>query len=250
MRPSANVFLLTHKCGNNYIEAVFDRDPTFCQYLSDDLRREMPGPYVGDMHHLNGEFINIRCRNFDPISLARLLSYIDVDSSKFFLFTRHPASLFRSAAMYHLRGGEEWSKTNKYSYLQGLSLHDALNLSGDMTKRLHVAMMHFGLAWGLPDRWIKNLKLLQLVSSKVYIVKTEELFSSIDHDYYIKLAQLMSSPFYVMHPNRLMGASPAFMGKLPAHATGQYMSDCFDGYSTDMLHFYYEHFSDVQHTFY
>lgn len=101
MLPAANVFLLTHKCGNSYVNSVFKGDITFKQCQSDDMRGEMPGPFVGDLARLEGDFLNIRCRNFDPVSISRLLRRVDIRSLSFYLFTRHPASFFRSAAAYH-----------------------------------------------------------------------------------------------------------------------------------------------------
>jgi len=137
MLPSRKVFLLTHKCGNNYIEAIFRGDCTFRQYQQDDIRGEMPGPFVGDILDLQGDFLNIRCRNFNPMSVSRLLRHIDYRSSNFYLFTRHPASLFRSAASNHLRvRGEEWARTNRYAYLQGMSVHEALTWA---ERILHIA---------------------------------------------------------------------------------------------------------------
>ncbi len=113
MLPSANVFLLTHKCGNNYIGSVFENDDTVVKYQADDMRGWMPGPYISsisDSLNADKRFLNLRCRNFNPKSIEKLLQHIDIASSRFYIFTRHPASFFRSAASYHLRGVERWSK--------------------------------------------------------------------------------------------------------------------------------------------
>jgi hypothetical protein len=75
----------------------------------------MPGPFIGENANVGGEFENIRCRNFTSLSIEKLLRYIDLEKTQFFLFVRHPASLFRSAVSYHMRGNEQWARKNNYS---------------------------------------------------------------------------------------------------------------------------------------
>lgn len=250
MRPRANVFLLTHKCGNNYVESVFAGDSTFLQFQSDDIRGEMPGPFIGMAPLMQGDFVNIRCRNFDPISIARLLHRIDAKKSRFFLFTRHPGSFFRSAAAYHLRGGEEWARTNRYSYLNNCTLHDALVSAAHNDERLIICMKHFGLTWRLLDRWIQNYRFLLSIDAELFVVKTEEVFFDASREYFDDLASRLTHGSYAISPERLMSCSPVFMEHLPSHSTGEFRKSFFDGYGKRSIRFYNENFLGVQNYFY
>lgn len=249
-KPSANIFLLTHKCGNNYIESCFRRDSTFSKFQSDDIKGEMPGPYIGESPIPDRDFLNIRCRNFDPISISRLLKGVDVKTSRFFLFTRHPGSFFKSAAAYHLRGGEEWACTNRYPYLNGRTLHDSLRLAAHPDQKLLICMKHFGLSWRLLDRWVQNHKFLLSLGAEFYVIKTEDLFASTSRDYYRELAEKMSHNSYSVDPDVLMSSSPAFMKELPGHSTGEFKRSYFDGYGECAKRFYCDNFTNVEEYFY
>ena len=113
---AANIFLLTHKCGNGYINNVFRRSGIkLTHFQSDELRGQMPGPYIGDVKEIRGKFANVRCRNFSAVSIEKLLKLVDIETARFFLFVRHPASLFRSAVTYHMRDNELWAREERYS---------------------------------------------------------------------------------------------------------------------------------------
>ena len=210
----------------------------------------MPGPYIGEAPALEEGFLNIRCRNFDPISISRLLHLIDFGKSRFFLFTRHPGSFFRSASAYHLRGGEEWARTNCYPYLDYRTLHDALSMASHSDERLIITMKHFGLAWRLLDRWAQNHRFLLSINAELTVVKTEEIFSSVSQEYFEELAALLTHQSYSISPQRLMLASPAFMNELPSHSTGEFKKPNFHGYGERAIRFYRANFCAIQEYFY
>jgi len=249
MKPPANIFLLTHKCGNHYFQRYFG-DKSLPHFQSDDIKGEMPGPYIGESIIPDREFLNIRCRNFDSISISRLLKSIDLEKSRFFLMTRHPNSFFRSATSYHLRGGEKWARTNRYSYLKNKTLHEALCTTEDPDQRLLISMKHFGLAWRLLDRWIQNHRFLSSLGAKLFIIKTEDLFSTTSRDYFYMLSEKMSHNSYSANPERLMSCSPAFMEKLPKHSTGEFKKSHFSGYGDKAREFYNDNFLNIQQYFY
>jgi len=161
-----------------------------------------------------------------------------------------PHLFFKSSAAYHLRGGEEWARTNRYSYLDGETLHDSLRMATHPDQRLLICMKHFGLAWSLLDRWVQNHKFLLSLSVEFYIVRTEELFTSVCRDYFTELAKKMSHDSYSVDPERLMSSSPAFMKDLPQHSTGEFRKSYYDGYGECSQRLYADNFMRVQEYFY
>jgi hypothetical protein len=248
--PPANLFLLTHKCGNNYVRSVFASEPTFIQYQTDELRGQMPGPYIGDAEVPPMEFANIRCRNFSPLSLEKSLRLIDLHRSRFFLFVRHPASFFRSAASYHLRGSEKWAMESLYNNLGNKTLTQALQEAPDLETRLTIAMRHFGLLWSLPSQWVAAYQFLKSIGADVTVVKTEELFDRRDEPYFETLADKLSHDGFSISADELMAASPRFMKELPAHSTGEFKRPLFDGYTGRALEMYNDVFLSQQEFFY
>jgi len=250
IRPAANLFLLAHKCGNNYVTSVFRGDRTFVQYQTDDMRGEMPGPYISEDAALPTSFANVRCRNFTPISVERALRLADPEQTRVFLFVRHPASFFRSAVSYHLRGNEQWAVTNRYGHLEDKTLHRALTEANTLETRLIIAMKHFGLAWGLPDRWVQCYGYLVERGIQIDVVKTEELFSQSETSYFDDLAARLSHSGYEVSADQLMAASPGFMKELPAHATGEFLKEPLDGYSGAAREMYDRWFLPTEEFFY
>lgn len=248
--PPANLFLLTHKCGNNYVESVFQDVQTLIQYQTDELRGQMPGPYIGDAHSPPMQFANIRCRNFSPLSLEKSLRLVDLQRSRFFLFVRHPASFFRSAANYHLRGSEEWATKTCYGYLGNKTLTQALQDAPDLENRLIIAMQHFGLLWPFPSQWVAVHQFLTNISADVTVVKTEELFNDGDEAYFDTLAGKLSHDGFAISGHALMAASPRFMKDLPEHSTGEFRRPPLDGYTGKAFRMYNELFLPQQEFFY
>jgi hypothetical protein len=248
---AANMFLLTHKCGNNYVGSVFKGlNEKLIKYQTDELRGQMPGPYIADLKSINSGFANIRCRNFTPLSIEKSLRHISLSKSHFFLFIRHPASMFRSAAAYHMRGEERWARKSKYGYLGGKSLSEALNQAPDLESRLIISMTHFGNVWQLIDNWIKCYRYLKQIDASLTVVKTETLFSDGDDNYFDFLAEKMSHHGFQMTSEQLKGSSPIFLEKLPSHSTGEFKRDPLEGYTGRALEMYNEYFLDCQNLFY
>lgn len=252
MLPSANVFLLTHKCGNTYYQSLFKNDDTHLICGCDDFQGEFPGPYVGRFSSsgIDKSFVNIRCRNFSTASTEKLLRHINVSTSRFFIFVRHPASFFRSAASYHLRGKEKWTHKSKYSCLGGKTLNEAIVAAENEEERLIVCMKLFGITWNLLDRWRQNYRLLVSMGANFRVIKTEDLFQDGTESFFSSLAEFMSHGGYRMTENRLKKSSPLYMEKLPSHSTGEFRKDPFTGFSQNALAMYYNNFYSLQNFFY
>jgi hypothetical protein len=247
----ANVFLLTHKCGNNYVASVFRQsNRKLTQLQTDELKGQMPGPYIGENKSIGDEFANIRCRNFTPLSIEKLLRSVDLQKTQFFLFVRHPASLFRSAVSYHMRGNEIWARTSKYSYLNYRTLSQALNEAEGLETRLIISMTHFGNLWRLTDNWLNCYQYLTNLGANLTVVKTEELFVDGDEDYFESLAEKMTHNGFAMSSEQLKVASPKYMENLPSHSTGEFKKDPLYGYTGKALEMYNRNFLECQKFFY
>jgi len=247
----SNIFLLTHKCGNNYVQNVFRlSENKLIQFQTDEMRGQMPGPYIGDGINLLGGFENIRCRNFTSLSIEKLLRSIDLRETRFFLFVRHPASLFRSAVSYHIRGGEKWATKNRYSYLNNRTLTQALNEAKDLEARLIITMTHFGILWRLTDNWLNCYHYLTLLGANLTLIKTEDVFSDGDDYYFQSLSEKMSHDGFSISSDHLKAASPKYMDKLPPHSTGEFKKDPLDGYTGKSLEMYNQYFLQCEQFFY
>lgn len=251
MKPAANLILLTHKCGNHFFKSVFKKEATFVNYQSSDIKgTEMPGPDIKTIQDQNQPFLNIRCRNFDPISIKKISNFIDSSKTHYFQCVRHPASFFRSASEYHLTTPEAWSKNTSQHHLDGLTLHEALKAAKNLDDRLIISMKHFGLAWRLPQRWVANVQYIESFGRDVNILKTEDLFSNGTPQYFQNLAKSMSHDEYSMDDQRLFKASPISMAELPKHSTGEFKKEFFEGYGKSAKDFYQRHFSAIEQYFY
>lgn len=248
---AANAFLLTHKCGNNYVASLFqDLNEDLVGFQTDELMGQMPGPYVGNNKTLRGNFLNIRCRNFSSLSLEKLFRSVDIEKTNFFLFVRHPASLFRSAASYHLRGGEKWARTNKYSYLNNRTLTQALNDAKCLEDRLVISMTHFGIVWRLTENWLNCHRYLTTRGANLTVVRTEDLFAEGDDNYFQMLSDKLSHNGYRITSDYLKASSPIYMEKLPSHSTGEFRKTAMSGYTGKALELYNQYFLDSQNLFY
>ena len=252
MKRPANVFFLSHKCGNHFFLAAFKKDLTFSNLQSTDLSssNELQGDTAYSLIKTKGNFLNLRCRNFDPISIIRLLKHLDLEKTRFFLVVRHPASFFRSASTYHVKSPEFWSKNKTYKHLGDKTLNSALLDIEDVDERLIMTMKHFGFTWYLPQRWLMNAEFLNASGLNFSILKIEDLFSDGTASYFQSLASTITHDGYQMSSARLMDASPIFMKELPAHSTGEFRKGYFDGYGERALNFYNQHFKSVEQYFY
>ena len=252
MKRAANVFFVSHKCGNHFFLSAFKKDPTFSNLQSTDLSSsyELPGDTAHSLAKAKGDFLNLRCRNFDPISIVKLLKHLDPEKTRFFLVVRHPASFFRSASSYHVKSPEQWSKKRVYKHLGDRTLNSALLETEDADERLIMTMKHFGFAWYLPQRWLMNAEFLKASGLNFRILKTEDLFSDGTAPYFEDIASTMTHDGYQMSAANLMDASPIFMKELPAHSTGEFRKSYFDGYGERALNFYNQHFKNIEQYFY
>ena len=252
MKRPANVFFVTHKCGNHFFESVFTKDPTFSNLQSVDLSssKQLPGETPNSLANVKGDFLNLRCRNFDPISILKLLKHLDPEKTRFFLVVRHPASFFRSASSYHVKSPERWSKNRIYKHLGDRTLNSALLETDNADDRLILTMKHFGFAWYLPQRWLMNAEFLKSSDLNFSVLKTEDLFTDGTASYFETLASNMSHDGYQIDASHLMNASPIFMKELPPHSTGEFRKSSFDGYGDKALSFYNQHFKSLEQYFY
>ena len=250
-KPSTNLILLTHKCGNSYFNKTFKKDPTLLQFLSDDLReKEMPGPSLEGLKGSKKSFANIRCRNFNTLSTMRILDLVNIEKTNIFLCIRHPASFFRSATKYHQESPEKWSLEQRYLHLKGQTLHEALVNEPNNDEKLIISMKHFGLAWQLPLRWLSNYHYLSSIGKDVTILKTEDLFMNGSDSFFKSVANKMSHDGYQIDASTLLKASPITMNSLPKHSTGEFKKDFFSGFGDKAIKFYNSHFKGIESELY
>ncbi len=210
-RPAANCFLLFHKCGNNYTNALH--------------RLDRGQPYVRDVRMVTarrinrprpGRIVNFRCRNFD---LACLVEHglLHRPDARFVVFTRHPASFVLSATRYHLRGTEAWARRTAQPHLGGQTLTGALRAAPDEGARQIITMTHF--SW-LFERMVSFVPCFE---ERAFLrIRIEELFTARDPAYYEQLAAFLRLGDRAAFRRALMAASPAFKPSLPDHATGSF----------------------------
>lgn len=236
---AANVFLLTHKCGNNFIEDLFNRgDNKIDTYI--ELKRSMSG------FTYNREcFLNIRCRNFNKAATKSTLSLVGKENTKYFIFTRHPASFFRSAARYHFRSGEKWSKSNKLQHFGGKTLHQRLHDCATFGEQLVVSMKHFGIEKRMPNNWIENLAYLRDQGADCQQVKCEDIWQDIN-----ALKEFHSS---IVHSGfsidfeQILGVSPLGTEiSKKSHGTGEFKKDAFADYDDFARNFYDANFRSFE----
>ena len=250
-KAPSNAFLLTHKCGNNYVSSAFrGTKEKLIQFQTDELVGQIPGPYIGDAKVLSADFLNVRCRNFSALSLEKLLRTIDIEKTQFFLFVRHPASLFRSAVSYHMRGKEKWAATHKYPHLHNRTLTQALNEAKRLEDRLVISMTHFGLVWRLTENWLNCHHYLTVRGANLTVVKTEDLFADGDDKYFKRLSDKLSHDGFSITADDLMESSPIYMENLPAHSTGEFKNDVMSGYTGKALEMYAQFFRESENFFY
>ena len=202
--------MLFHKCGNNYVNNVH------MLYSGTQYFRSLQPHEYASFSKLEKteDFVNVRCRNFG-LSDIKNFNLLEDKESRFLIFTRHPASFIVSAAKYHTRGEEEWARTRALNSLGGLTLHGALNDASSDSEKYLIIMKHFKFIYE------KQASLSNLFGDyRCLQVKTEELFSSIDPEYYRNIAKFLRLGDSEEYINALMMSSPAFQTKLPNHATG------------------------------
>ena len=206
-----NLFLLFHKCGNNYVQDVHRRtEVPFVPSILPSDAGEIP------QHDEKEQVTNIRCRNFDFDTLAQN-SLLDRPGYRYVVFTRHPASFILSAVKYHRRGNEEWAANEPQPHLGGRSLTRALNQAWTASRRQIHVMTHFKYLY---ERQASLMSLLG--SENVIRVKCEDIFAERDPAYYSELTRFLRLQADETFVEALKSASPAFKKKLPRHSTGEF----------------------------
>lgn len=64
------------------------------------------------------------------------------------------------------------------------------------------------------------------------------------------LSDKMSHDGFTMAADNLMGSSPLYMEKLPAHSTGEFRNDVMSGYKGQALEMYAQFFRESENFFY
>jgi len=232
----ANVFLLTHKCGNHFIEDIFNSDNSKTQgYVS--LKK---AGFDADRE----SFYNVRCRNFSKEQTKRTVDLLGVEGVKYFLFTRHPASFFKSATTYHLRGNERWSRTKEFNHLGGKTLYESLHNCDSFGEQLVVSMKHFGVKNRFINYWIENLKYLKNIGADYSQIKCEDVWKDLNAVKEFHKA-IVHSGFSVDF-EQVLRASPIGMADLKRHSTGQFQKKPFDDYDDLAKGFYDKNFKNLE----
>lgn len=237
----ANVFLLTHKCGNNFIEDIFNRgDNKINNYI-----QITQGKQNFNFTPNNVDFFNIRCRNFTRNSTEKILNMFGDEAVMYFVFTRHPASFFRSATQYHLRGNEKWCKNNKQKHFDGKTLYQTLHDCKSFGEQLVVSMKHFGLEWRFPNRWVDNLAFLGDQGADYQQVKCDDIWQ--DLNALKKFHTALVHDGFLIDFEQVLGSSPLREGGFSKkHATGEFKKDVFEDYDNFAKDFYNMHFEGLE----
>lgn len=239
----ANVFLLTHKCGNNYIGKTVGR---YCSKLPNVGFEAVSNKALVGITEFNHSFVNIRGRHYMPQDIDQLLTLIDPDRSRFFLFTRHPASFFRSATKYHLRGPEEWAKTIKIPQLENKTLFDALTSKSTYSEQLMLSMTYWGDIVQVINRWVRLIHYFRSTNLFFRQIKCEDLWLTGDEEYFQNLATDMSHDGFMVDSNTLLAHSPITLNELPTHSTGEFMESPYAGYDENNLQNYFVKYGETE----
>ena len=252
----ANIFLLTHKCGNNFIKEIFNRNDkksnNFIKGIfnrgdnkTNNLIQISEDEQNFDFNPNNENFFNIRCRNFTRNSTEKISNMFGDESVKYFVFTRHPASFFRSATTYHLRGNEKWCKSKKLKHFNGKTLYQSLHDCKSYGEQLVVSMKHFGLEMRLPNRWVENLAFLRDQGSDHQQVKCEDIWQ--DLNALKKFHTALVHDGFSIDFEQVLGSSPLREGGFSKkHATGEFKKDVFEDYDDFAKDFYNMHFKSLE----
>lgn len=205
-----NYFLLTHKCGNNYIinaHAICKTVPLLSVTPKEisaikELKQE-------------SQVNNIRCRNFHS-KLFETCEGIGTDN-RYVLFTRDPASFVLSAVAYHLRGNEKWALETPQEILGGIPLTTALKEAKSKADAQITIMKFFTNLYDAQTSWLGHLE-----KDNFLRIRCEDLFTCRRPSYYYSIAKFLGLHDRPEFTYSLMAASPAFSSHLPGHSTGKF----------------------------
>lgn len=207
-----NLFLLFHKCGNNYVNNVHNYTPHVTYF--DNFERYNASEIIR-CDHVH-DVINVRCRNFNYSTLKNN-NLLNCNSTRFLVFTRNPASFIISATNYHLRGSEAWAVTQPQPHFNGKSFNGALKEAMSDDDRYIITMRQF--AW-LFESMISFMSILD--DSRFMRIRNEDLFLNKEDEFFIRLSEFLRLSSDVLFINALKRASPSFKNKLPGHSTGAF----------------------------
>lgn len=229
-----NLFLLFHKCGNNYVKAVHrhDRIVRFVESIQPAEADRMPE------HDHPGVAVNVRCRNFGLDTLERN-DLLSIPDARFLVFTRHPASFVLSAVKYHLAGVEEWAVKKPDPLFGGLPFTQALRGAQDDAEREIMAMMRFRSLYERQASFAKTFE-----DERFMRVRCEDLFANAEPGYFLEIANFLRLGDRTRFVRALQKASPANMKTLPDHSTGAFKKrDPYAALAPRAKDYYDEHFS-------
>jgi hypothetical protein len=220
-----NCFLLFHKCGNNYVQNVHRID-TATIYINSVKEHEAANIIEYDK---SGTVVNVRCRNFNYETI-KTSGLLNIESARFLIFTRDPASFIFSAAKYHLRGSEKWAVKEPQQSLDGKTLTQALREATSPDEQQIIIMKQFD--W-LYESQVSLLKYIN--DPNFFRVRCEDIFTTTEEAYFSNIASFLrcsKRPSFITSLLRrskepsflyaLKVASPAFKNKLPKHSTGSF----------------------------
>lgn len=228
-----NLFLLSHKCGNNYVQNLHKlTDVPFRNSVMRDQASSIPA------HDLPNTVTNIRCRNFSYATLSEA-DLLDRPETRYLIFTRHPASFVRSASLYHLRGGEKWARQTPQPHFDGKPLTQALREAQNDAEREILTMIQFR------DLYLRQTSFTVLFEKPNCLrIRTEDLFTTKDPAYYRTVAEFLRLADWPGFIEALKQASPAFKNELPKHSTGAFKSrDPYAALADGSKEYYDENFS-------
>ena len=235
----ANAFLLTHKCGNNFIIDLLNKGKNKTpNYI--ELWQKNPV----FLNYNNELFYNIRCANFAKSETEKLFEILGKENINYFVFTRHPASFFRSATSYHLRGNEVWCRESKQPHFEDKTLYETLHDCKNFGEQLVISMKHFGIAKQFIKSWTNNLKYLRDKTANVYQIKCENIWQ--DENELRELHDKISHNGFFINFNRLLEVSPINREKLKKHSTGEFKKDFFADYDDFAKDFYNDSFKKYE----
>lgn len=233
----ANVYLLTHKCGNNFIIDLFNRKTKTDNYI--ELKPDFP-----KFNYANETFYNIRCRNFKRPHTEKLFDLLGKEGINYFVFTRHPASFFRSATTYHLRGNEKWCRQVKQPGFGDRTFYEALHDCKSFGEQLVASMKLFGISNRLIENWVMNLNFLRDKNANVQQVKCEDIWQN--ESSLKEFHSGITHSGFLINFEQLLKASPVGIAKLKEHSTGEFKKNAFDGYDDFAKNFYDAYFKKYE----
>lgn len=208
-----NCFLLFHKCGNNYVLNVHRID-TKTQFI-----RSIQPPEVANIVEYDkpGTIVNLRCRNFDDNTIENS-GLLNVESARFLIFTRDPASFILSAVKYHLRGREEWAVKKTQKIHGDKTLTQALKEANSLDEQQIIVMKQFD------SLYMKQVSLLKYLNDPRFLrIRCEDIFTTTEEAYFSNIARFLRFSDRSTFLRALKAASPAFKRiMLSRHSTGAY----------------------------